>query len=140
MTRDEMLAFCARRQHAFETRDVPALAALHGESSVLESPLAGSATGRAGAARVYEAFFTAFPDAVVVSDPPIIDGDYLVLVGTMTGTHVGGFMGLPPSGRSFRFTIVHLLVVRDGQIVSERRVYDFTGFLVQIGVLKAKPA
>ena len=30
-------------------------------------------------------------------------------------------------------------MVADGQIVQERRVYDFTGMLVQIGVLKARP-
>jgi hypothetical protein len=30
--------------------------------------------------------------------------------------------------------------VADGLIVHERRIYDFTGMLVQIGVLKAKPA
>jgi hypothetical protein len=29
--------------------------------------------------------------------------------------------------------------MRDGQIAHERRVYDFTGFLLEIGVLKAKP-
>jgi hypothetical protein len=28
----------------------------------------------------------------------------------------------------------------DGAVVHERRIYDFTGMLVQIGVLKAKPA
>lgn len=27
----------------------------------------------------------------------------------------------------------------DGQIAHEKRIYDFTGFLVEIGVLKAKP-
>jgi len=30
--------------------------------------------------------------------------------------------------------------LRNGKIVHERRIYDFTGLLVQIGVLKAKPA
>jgi hypothetical protein len=28
----------------------------------------------------------------------------------------------------------------DGLIEHERRIYDFTGLLVQIGVLRAKPA
>jgi hypothetical protein len=28
----------------------------------------------------------------------------------------------------------------DGKIQHERRVYDFTGLMVQLGVLKAKPA
>ena len=30
--------------------------------------------------------------------------------------------------------------IRGRQIVRERRIYDFTGLLLQIGVLKAKPA
>ena len=29
--------------------------------------------------------------------------------------------------------------LRDGKITHERRLYDFTGLLVQVGVLKAKP-
>ena len=32
------------------------------------------------------------------------------------------------------------IVLRDGHIVHERRIYDFTGILVQVGLLKAKPA
>jgi len=30
-------------------------------------------------------------------------------------------------------------MVTDRQIAHERRIYDFTGLLIQIGVLKAKP-
>jgi hypothetical protein len=29
--------------------------------------------------------------------------------------------------------------LENGRIVHERRIYDFTGLLLQIGVLKAKP-
>jgi len=36
--------------------------------------------------------------------------------------------------------VIILFTVRDEHILHERRVYDFTGLLVQIGVLKAKPA
>ena len=49
-------------------------------------------------------------------------------------------MGLPPTGRAFRFLAAFVFILRDGRIVEERRVYDFTGLLIQIGVLKAKPA
>ena len=34
---------------------------------------------------------------------------------------------------------VFLYELRDRHIVRERRIYDFTRLLVQIGVLKAKP-
>jgi hypothetical protein len=34
---------------------------------------------------------------------------------------------------------VRLFTMRDGRIAHERRYYDFTGLLIQIGILKAKP-
>ncbi len=58
----------------------------------------------------------------------------------LAGTDLGGFMGLAPTGKPFRITIVFLFTFDDRHIVHERRIYDFTGMLVQIGVLKAKPA
>ncbi len=41
--------------------------------------------------------------------------------------------------RAVSVPIVFFYEVRDGRIVRERRVYDFTGVLVQVGLLKAKP-
>jgi predicted ester cyclase len=64
----------------------------------------------------------------------------VVIVAEAVGTHVGTIMGLEPSGRRFRFALTFVLEVEEGAIVRERRIYDFTGLLVQIGVLKAKPA
>ena len=65
--------------------------------------------------------------------------DRAVIIGEVSGTHVGTIMGLPPSGRAFRLVGTFVFVLRDGLIVDERRIYDFTGLLIQIGVLKAKP-
>ena len=56
------------------------------------------------------------------------------------GQDVGQFLGLAPTGKSFRVPGVFLYDLQDGQIVRERRIYDFTGVLIQIGLLKAKPA
>ena len=40
----------------------------------------------------------------------------------------------------FGFPIALIYTLKHGLIAHERRVYDFTGMLVQIGLLKAKPA
>jgi predicted ester cyclase len=48
-------------------------------------------------------------------------------------------MGVPPTGRPFSISLVSLCELRDGLIVQEQRVYDFTGMLLQVGALKAKP-
>jgi hypothetical protein len=48
-------------------------------------------------------------------------------------------MELPPTGKGFRIPAVFVYVLRGEKISQFRSVYDFTGVLVQIGMLKAKP-
>ena len=55
------------------------------------------------------------------------------------GTNSGGILGLPPTDRPFSVQMVMLCELKDGFITRERRVYDFTGLLLQVGALKAKP-
>jgi predicted ester cyclase len=140
MTRDEVLTLLDRRRDAVERRDERALAALYGETARLESPIAGVAVGRDAAVKATWAFFEGFSDATVVEDLFAIDDDRVALVAHLAGTHTGEIMGLPPSGRRFRCRAAFLLRVAEGVIVEEQRIYDFTGLLVQIGALKAKPA
>ena len=140
MTREDVLALIAQRQEALARRDAEAMGALYALDAKLDSPLAGSATGRDAVVRASEAFWAAFPDATITEEPPVVDGDRATIVAEVAGRHIGTFLGLPPSGRAFRFPLVALLVFRDRAIVHERRIYDFTGLLVQVGVLKAKPA
>jgi len=97
-------------------------------------------TGREAIVRAYETLFAAFPDLTAVFEPPIIEDNRLAVVTETSGTHSATLMGLAPTGRKFRFRIVFLLDVADGQIARDRRIYDFTGLLLQVGVLKAKPA
>jgi len=63
----------------------------------------------------------------------------VVLIGRLTGTDLGGFMGMAPTGRSFNIAIVTLFDLSNGLITRERRIYDFTGLLLQVGTIKAKP-
>jgi steroid delta-isomerase-like uncharacterized protein len=140
MTRDEIAALLDRHQQALQQRDLEALADLHAEACVVESPMAGRSNGREGLRRVYEMWLTAFPDAQFTPEAPLIDGDRVARIITVAGTDSGGFMGMAPTGKHFTIPVVQLFTVADGQIVHERRIYDFTGLLVQLGVIKAKPA
>jgi hypothetical protein len=36
--------------------------------------------------------------------------------------------------------VAFLYEFKDGKIVRDRRMYDFTGLLIQLGTLRAKPA
>lgn len=139
MTRDAMLELWTRREKAWKSLDAAACAALHAEDGVVESPLSGgTATGREAIEEVYRAFFVAF-NPTFEQEELLIDGDRAVAVFRVSGTDKGGFMGMAPTGRSFAVAMVTILEITDGLIARERRIYDFTGLLVQVGVLKAKP-
>jgi len=140
MTREDILALFNRRQEAWEDLDAEALAADYADDAVIESPLAGSHRGREAAEQALRAVFSAFLDLKVTTDALIIDGNRVVQVMTTEGTHIGEFLGLPPTGKPFRLSVVLLHELREGRIAREQRVYDFTGLLMQVGVLKAKPA
>jgi steroid delta-isomerase-like uncharacterized protein len=140
MTRAETQQFFAARVDAWRRCDVEALTMAHTEDCVLESPIAGKVTGREAIEKVYRGFIASFPDMTVDRPELIIEDGRVVQLVTFSGTNTGGFMGMPPTGKRFTFAAVLICTMRDGLIAHETRIYDFTGFLMEIGVLKAKPA
>ena len=140
MTRQQTLDFFKRREEAYEDLDAAALAHDYAENAVIESPTAGTHTGPDAAEKALRAVFTAFEDLTVTVDQLIIDGDDVANVLTLEGTHIGGFLGLPPTGKPFTIPAVFFYQLRNGKIVHERRIFDFTSLLQQIGVIKTKPA
>lgn len=139
MSRDEIVAFFEQREERYNDFDAAALAADYADDAVIDSPVAGVQTGRRAAEQAFRTVFAAFLDRRMKTESLLIDGGQVAQVVAIEGTHIGEFMGLPPSGKPFRHTAVFLYELRDRRIVRERRIYDFTGLLVQIGVLKAKP-
>jgi len=139
-TRDRTAAVLAQLVTAMKQHDLDGLVALASDDCVVESMTKGGLSGRAGIRALFHEWLTAFPDMAVHAQETIIDGDRGVLVLTLAGTDLGGFMGLPATGKSFRLSVAIVLTVAENKIVRYRSVYDFTGLLVQVGILKAKPA
>ena len=140
MTRDQIADLLDRRLKATNEHDVESLADVYASDAVVESPLGGTHQGRAAIESVAAAFFSALGDVKMTQDDLIIENDRAVQVVTVSGTDTGGFMGMSPTGKPALLPMVIICHMKDGLITHERRIYDFTGMLVQIGVLKAKPA
>ena len=138
MTRDEILAFLERRREAWRRLDVDALAIDHAERGTVVSPIFSKVQGREAIRKSYESLFQSFPDWSMVAEPPLIDGDRVAVEFVARATHAGRFMALDATGRRCEIRGVLLMLLRDGLIVEERRHYDFTGLLIQIGVLKGR--
>jgi uncharacterized protein (TIGR02246 family) len=139
MTRDEILALLARRNAAWTAYDASVLASLHAPNGVVASPTGGVLEGREEIERIYRIWMAAFPDMKLVEVDALIDGARAVQIFRMTGTHAGDFFGLPSTGRRVETLMASVLTMANGLITEERRIYDFTGVLVQVGVLRAKP-
>ena len=141
MTRDEILQLLAHRTEAWRRLDVEALVADYAPDAVIESPMAGGTTqGLDQIKQVFQTYFVAFPNLQMEENEVVIDGQRAAVLATFEGNDVGGFMGMPPTGRRVTIPVVFLYEFKDGKIVRDRRVYDFTGVLIQVGTLKAKPA
>ena len=139
MTRDDILALLVRRLAALKARDAAALAAMHAHSGIVTSPIGGVLEGREDIQRIYRVWFAAFPDVATHQDAVLVDGNRGVQILRFSGTHAGEFFGFSPTGHHIEITLVSLLTLRDGFITEERRIYEFTGLLVQVGILKARP-
>ena len=73
-------------------------------------------------------------------DATVVDAPNVAVFATMHATHVNEFFGLPGTGRHIEVRVSRLLKIEGDLIAHEARIYDFTGLLVQVGVLRAKPA
>ncbi len=140
MTRDEITAFFKARQAQWEARDHRGLADGHAPDSIIESPMFGRLQGREAIRESYANLFTTFPDWFLTIDDLVVDDQRVVQIFSVTATHVGEFMGLPGTNRRFTIQGVRIFQMGDHAIRHEKRMYDFTAMLVQVGVLKAKPA
>ncbi len=51
--------------------------------------------------------------------------------------HTGELFGMPPTGRRFQLTAIHILRIEDGKIAEHWREQDTMGMMEQLGALPA---
>jgi steroid delta-isomerase-like uncharacterized protein len=139
MTTDEIRTFVRRHVENICTHDVALAAGDHAEDGILESPSTGTHEGREEIAQNYERWNRAFPDFEITVDNIVAEDDQAAVFFRLAGTHQGDFLGLPATGKRIEFRGVYLLRLQEHQIAHDRRLYDFSGLLIKLGILKVKP-
>ena len=140
LARVELQAALDRLQEAVNRRDPVAIAACHTPNGIIESPMFATLRGRKAIEEAQRAFLTSFPDAASTVDATLIDPPHVGVFLTMHATHVNDFFGLPGTGRRIEVRMARLMRMEGDLVAHETRIYDFTGVLGQVGVLRAKPA
>ena len=77
---------------------------------------------------------TAFPDLVVTVEDMIAEADKVAVRSTYSGTHLGGFIGIAPTGVHVTFTGICIFRIASGMIAEIWTEYDALGLMEQLGV------
>ena len=140
MTRNEVTTFVERWVRAWAAADIDALLECYDEQAELISPLLHTVRGIAAIEGAHQDLFVAFSDIVPDVEDVVIDveNQRAVLVFTNHATQKGDLLGFPASGRRVATPSAFVFHFKNGRIISERRLYDYGGFLMQLGILKTK--
>jgi predicted ester cyclase len=71
----------------------------------------------------------AIPDAHIAIEDAVAEGDRTVVRFTLSGTHGGSLMGIPPNGRSVRFSALLLSRFAGDRIVEEWGIAELLSLL-----------
>ena len=136
----DIQALLKQRTDAWARRDAAGLAAGYTEDGVVTSPLFPRAEGRAAIEGSFTMLFRVFPDLQMTFEDACVSGNRAMQPCRVQATQRGDFMGIRGTGRRVEFDCVLILDLHEELIKRERRIYDFTGMLIQLGVLRGKPA
>jgi predicted ester cyclase len=140
LDRQAVAAWLDERQRLWEARDAEALGRSHAVDGTVRSPIFATLQGREAITNAYRSLFRSFTDWKFSARTPVIDGLRVAQPFDVTATHTGTLLGFEPTGRRFEIHGVLLFTLTpDGLIAEEQRIYDFTGLLIQVGVLRGKP-
>ncbi|MER6345844.1 ester cyclase [Streptomyces sp. NPDC001595] len=103
------------------------------------APVPMGESGADALKRVWEVLLRAFPDLEVTAEEVITEGDKVVVRNTVTGTHLGDYRGLAPTGRSVSYGEIFIFRVAGGRIVEIRGVVDVLSQLRQLGAIADGP-
>ena len=79
-------------------------------------------------------FFNAFPDNHITLDDMVVEGDKVAVRYTITGTHKGEFMGIPPTNKRVTIWPIQIDRIVGGKFVEGWTRFDTLGFMRQLGL------
>ena len=105
--------------------------------ATIRTPLPGDATGAEALKQVWAVLLRAFPDLHLTVEDLIGEADKVVARIVVTGTHLGEYMGLEPSGKSIAYDEIFIFRFADGRVVETWGVVDVFSQMKQLGVIPA---
>jgi steroid delta-isomerase-like uncharacterized protein len=105
--------------------------------AMIRTPLPIPATGAQALKEVFSRLHGVYPDLHVKIEDLIEEGDEVVSRNTVTGTHRGEYMGVPPTGQRVSYNEIFVFRFAGGRIAETWGVVDVFSQMRQIGVIPA---
>ena len=103
----------------------------------IRTPLPIEATGAQLLKEVFRRLHRAFPDLRVTVEDVIADGDKVVSRNSLSGTHQGEYMGIPPTGKAVTYNEIFIARFDNGRIAETWGIVDVLSQMRQLGVMPA---
>jgi len=104
-------------------------------SHALTGPhIAGPTVGPAVYKKQLAMFVAAFPDLRFTVEETICEKDKIAASWTLTGTHKGQFLGIPPTSKQISMAGVTIHQIEDGKILDSLVMWDAISLFQQVGI------
>jgi steroid delta-isomerase-like uncharacterized protein len=135
MRQDEMEALFLTHRAAEARRDYDAVLDTFAEHCYIETvPLGLRSEGHDAAYAAYVGYFTAFPDLAPDDEGAAFGDDVMVVWGHLAGTSGGDWLGVPPSGGTFRVPFTNITSFADGRMAGESIYFDLATLCEQANI------
>jgi steroid delta-isomerase-like uncharacterized protein len=105
-------------------------------NAILHAPIQPAPiVGREGVKDLMMKLRAGLPDLKITIEEMFGEGDTLLVRYTARGTHLGDFMGIPPTGRAVVLDEIEVHKLANGQIQEMWLEFDASSLLRQMGVL-----
>src|SRR2546430_7392040 len=103
--------------------------------AIVRTPLPGDASGAQLLKQVWTVLLRAYPDLHLTVEDLIGEDDKVVARIVCTGTHLGEYMGIAPTGNRVTYDEIFIFRFVNGRVVETWGVVDVLSQMKQIGVI-----
>lgn len=119
----------------WNTQDIPGILEFYNDDITWHNmALNETYRGKAGVTEFLTSLFTAFPDLKFNVTEKIPRDDFVAERWEISATHLGPYMGIPPTGKPILIRGMGLVKLRDGKFLTDNFYYDALGVLQQMGI------
>jgi steroid delta-isomerase-like uncharacterized protein len=125
----------------WNAHDIPGIVNFYDEDIVWRNTaMEESYTGKKEVAEFLSKLMTALPDLVFKVSYKIASGDNVSEQWTVSGTHLGPFWGIPPTGRYVEIRAMSMVELRDGKFLRDEFYFDTGSIMRQMGLMPSLAA